>query len=82
MSFRERFRSWTFVQTEIERERQRVAFLNQPPPRNPPELFEPVKVKVIRPFYLSGELVQPGEVVMIERNFAESLRGIKVELVS
>ncbi len=78
MSFNEHFRNWSRSNFEIETERSRVAFLNQPIPRdiNDPRLFEKVLVMVFKPFFVSGRLVKEGETVSIEKNLADSLKAI------
>jgi len=51
-----------------------------PTPRNDPALFEKITVKVLRPFCVAGQRLEPGAFVELARFDAESLRALgKVE---
>ena len=82
LPFETRFRNWTRAQAEQEHERERVAFLNQPPPANPANLTMPTRCRATRSFYVRGRCILPGTVLEIERHDAESLAAIgRVELL-
>lgn len=72
----ERVRNWELVQYVNDLERQRLAELHQPPPKNDPQLFELVEVVVRRPFCVRGRRVEGGECIKIERHLARDLARI------
>ena len=60
---------------------ERIAILNGEIPKNPPELLEKVKVRVLRSFCVSGKPMSEGDLISIESHLADSLRAIgKVEI--
>jgi hypothetical protein len=59
-------------------DRERIAELNAPPARNDPTLFEKVRARVLRPFYIGGgKVAQEGDTLELERHDAESMAAIK-----
>ncbi len=47
-----------------------------PLPVNDPKLFAPVRIRVIKPFYIEGRLVCKDDIVKLGRFNAESLQAI------
>ena len=45
--------------------------------RQDPKLFEPVKVRVLKSFWVGGKAVQPGEIIMLAKHDAESMRALR-----
>lgn len=81
MSLAERLNRWQQWRTANEVERDRIGYLNGPLPRNAPELLEPTRCVVLRPFFVGGQSVEVGAVVTLPRYDAVSLAAIgKVEL--
>ena len=77
-------KTWQTFQTAQETERNRIAILNGPLPKNDPRLLEKIKVRVIRPFYAAGGLLQTPEmgIILIARFEAGDLRARgKVEIL-
>jgi hypothetical protein len=82
LPFETRFRNWTVAQAEVERERERLAYLKQPPAPNPAHLTTPTRCRAKGSFYVRGHCVLPGTILEIERHDAHSLAAIgKVELL-
>jgi hypothetical protein len=80
--FKSRFANWTRNQNAAERERERLATLNQPPPANPLHLTAPTRCRAIKSFYVRGHCVLPGTTLELERHEAHSLAAIgRVELL-
>jgi hypothetical protein len=71
--FRERLMQFEAQRTLAERERERIAFLNGPPPKNERRLLEPVKGRVVKPFCVRGTRLEPGAIVELPRFDARSL---------
>ncbi len=61
---------------------KRNVTLNGPVPKNDPALFQKVRVKVLRPFYINGKLAEVDSIVSIEKHLSLSLNGIKISIVS
>jgi len=53
--------TWTHRERDLQ-----VAF-------NDPKHFEIVRVRVLRPFCIRGERIEPGKVIELERHVADSL---------
>ena len=52
-----------------------------PAPSNDPRLLKRVRCRVLEPFYVRGEVVQPGQRIELEQADAESMRAIgRVEI--
>ncbi|HAS18010.1 MAG TPA: hypothetical protein DD641_00835 [Deltaproteobacteria bacterium] len=83
LSMKRKMAQWQTMQQANDYERQCLAILNGPLPKNDPRLFEKIKVKVIRPFYIDGVLQTPEMgIVLIARHIAEDMLAIKkVELI-
>jgi len=66
-----RVQSWQRYQSTVEAELNRRAFLNKPLPSsiNPPELYTPVKVRVVNGSFVDhrSQVRHPGEVISIPR---------------
>lgn len=71
-----RIRSFSIMRQADEAERERVAVLNGPPPKNDPALLTPVRVRVVRPFCILGERKDVGEIVTLQRHDALSMAAI------
>lgn len=54
-------------------DRERLAVLNAPSPRNDPKLLAEVKVRCVVPFYALGRALEVGEVVSIEEHVARDM---------
>jgi len=54
-----KMRQWQQTQNANESERQRIAYLKGPLPKTDPRLLEKIKVRIIKPFYISGVLQTP-----------------------
>lgn len=80
--FQTRFRNWARAQDAIDRERERVAFLNQPPPANPAHLLTPTRCRVKKSFYVRGTCILPSSIITLDRHDAISLAASgRVELL-
>lgn len=78
-----KLRQWQTVQHANDYEKQRLAILNGPLPKDDPRLFEKIKVRVIKPFYNNGVLQTPEVgIILIGRFDAGDLqaRG-KIEIL-
>jgi hypothetical protein len=73
-----RLSTWEARETVAEQERRRLQFLNAPLPKdlNDPKLFEPVRVRAVRSFFVKGQAVEAGKTVQIERHLANSLASV------
>jgi hypothetical protein len=79
VSFAQRFHTRQLKREADFRERLDLAELRRPLPANacvPPELAVPVKIGVLRPFYLHGKPTEPGEVVEVPEYLARDLVAI------
>jgi len=56
--------------------------LNAPPPRNDPKLFERIKVRIIKSFFVAGKVVEVGQRIELARHDALSMQAIgRVEIL-
>ena len=77
-----KLKHWQVTQRAMDTERERIAFLNGPLPKNDPKLFVPTRCKVLRAFYISGKPAQPGEVVSLPWHVAMDMKTLnKVQLI-
>ena len=61
----------------------RLAELNRPFKGNPPELYEPTKVRVLRAFYVNNKPAEKGHIVTVPHHLAQELVAIKkAELIT
>jgi hypothetical protein len=78
----ERLATWQTMRSVNEIERQRLAILNSPPVKNPPELMRQMRVRVLKPFCVLGARVEPGAIVDLARHDVLSLMALgKVEIL-
>ena len=71
-----RFERWDALRAVDEKERERVAYLNGPVPRNPPELLAPTRCRVLRPIFVRGARVEVGSEIELPLHDARSLAAI------
>jgi hypothetical protein len=82
MNYPMKHRSWFRMQEANEQERQRIACLTGPLPQDDPALHRPTKIRVIKPFFISGKRVEIGEVASVPRFEADGLISLRrVEFV-
>lgn len=77
MSYRSNLESWVIKRAADREETERLAYLNQPPPKNDPALFTPTRVRVLRPFCVDGRRVEVDEEITLAHHDATSLRASK-----
>jgi hypothetical protein len=69
---------WRYEQQEAwEREQLRLAAARGPLPKNDPALFQKVKIRCLKPFYLGGKALERGEVVTVEAYVARDMIALK-----
>lgn len=76
LQFGERLQTNAAMRTMAEWERERVAVLNGPAPKDRPELMALVRCEVLRAFCVNGRRVEPGAVVELPRYEAKSMQAI------
>jgi hypothetical protein len=64
-------------------EQERISrLLSYRPPPDPPELIKPTRCRVLRGFFVAGELVEPGMTTTLPWYDANSLAALgKVEII-
>ena len=58
------------------REPERLAILRAPVPANPSHLLKPVRVRVLKAFFVGGKRAEPGDIVLLATHDADSLTAV------
>lgn len=78
----QKLNSWQRTNRALDYERERLAFLKSPLPKNDPELFTPTRCRVLKAFCIGGKPVTVGEVIVLAKCDALSLQAIsKIEII-
>jgi hypothetical protein len=77
-----RLLSWKQYDAARTEEAERRAFLSQTPTPNPPHLYTPTKIKVVRAFHGNGRVLEVGEVVTVPRTVATGAIGANKAVLS
>ncbi|MGE5534963.1 MAG: hypothetical protein ACM3W7_05555 [Acidobacteriota bacterium] len=73
---RQRLTSWEMKRASEAAERARMAILRKTI-TNDPALLAPVRVRVLRPFYVGGKPMKIGDHITLARHDATSLAALK-----
>jgi hypothetical protein len=69
---------WRYEQEDAwRREQLRLAAERGPLPRNEPELLKPVRIRVLKAFYVRGRPLAVGEVATVEAHVARDAVALK-----
>jgi len=70
--------TWRRLGLQDPRERERLNFLrNSPLPENPPHLFVPTRIRVLKGFWCDNKQLTPGTITTVPWVLARDMQSIK-----
>ena len=72
-----RLKTWERFDEARTAEQRRRAFLQQTPPANPAHLYEPIRVRILRPFWFNHKVLAKGSVIDLPKCVANEALAIK-----